>query len=484
MVVNHRNSQAPHRTVEGTLPSQHTLKNGSAITNRKLFQVKVSRFERNTSNDMQKVKLIEVLVLLIGVAVAHMIYTGFAKAELPRSHIPHINQARPFAMAVDLPDKPWFLQPSGKYINLGYKFDFLFGGEWVGLLTNSGQKWRAGKNVNDYVTLNDNELQTLLKTANIDALPPVPKRPFGIIFFDILFSFFILALLTSVLKTIFYKAYSIATAPKKQEPPSNSISYSPPASRQTANTSVSRADNLLRPAPAVRSDAEHMRNRFNGLDQNGWPEKIGTTHFRKLPDDDYGMFADVDHKLRAFLTWETRDIVTPIQAGPGAGGGINIAFLAHPAMNPHTGLFIPSVSRYAYGYSEYLLVTVNGQFDIDGTCLRAMIVFVDQDFRSGFPNKMSERHRGVLENVPATTLAEVLDRSKLFDAACQLLLSGPLLKVAKNLQRYVKLESLELVLANGIYDNEDEKKLHPKDLHLSRGHLNPDGRWLYERMDI
>jgi hypothetical protein len=435
---------------------------------------------------MQKVKLLEVLVLLIGAVLAHVIYTGFAKTELPRSHIPHINQARPFAMAVDLPDKPWFLQPSGKYINLGYKFDFLSGGEWVGLLTNPGQNWRASKNVNDYVTLNDNEFQTLLKTANIDALPPVPRRPASTIVCDMLGAFFILVIIASLLKTILYKAYSIATAPKKQASPSNTISDNPPASRQTANIAISRSDNLLRPAPAVRSDVEHMRDRFNGFDENGWPEKIGTTHFRKLPSDEDQTFLDVDHQLRASFSWETRDIVSPIKDGPAAGGGIRIGFIAHPAMNPHAGLFNPihSVYRWAIGQREYPLVTVNGQFDIDGTCLRARIISVGQDFRSGLPNKKSEHHRNVLGNVSATTLAEVLDRSKLFDAACQLLLSGPLLKVAKNLQRHVKLESLELVLANGIYDNEDEKKSHPKDLHLSRGHLNPDNRWLYERMDI
>jgi hypothetical protein len=129
-------------------------------------------------------------------------YNALPGANLFRSHIPHAPQARPLVQVLDLPDTSAFQEASGLYANLGYKFDLLSGGQWVGLLTPAAQQWRTRKNLNDYISYDDSGLSQLQKAANLTDLPPVPPRPWPTLFVDFVVLWLALGFLTYLLKML------------------------------------------------------------------------------------------------------------------------------------------------------------------------------------------------------------------------------------------------------------------------------------------
>ncbi len=69
----------------------------------------------------------------------------------------------------DLPDVPALQRSSGEYIDLGYKFGFLWTGEWVGHI-GSGSS---------YLPLKPLQLSMILALGGMKEPPPVPSRPGG-----------------------------------------------------------------------------------------------------------------------------------------------------------------------------------------------------------------------------------------------------------------------------------------------------------------
>ena len=66
----------------------------------------------------------------------------------------------------DLPDIPALRRKDGKYVDLGYKFNRFYGGEWVGYIDSKR-----------YLKLNDEQLKILLTLGGLRKLPPVPEKP-------------------------------------------------------------------------------------------------------------------------------------------------------------------------------------------------------------------------------------------------------------------------------------------------------------------
>jgi hypothetical protein len=142
----------------------------------------------------------ETLVTAIATIAMVAAYNALAGANLFRSHIWHAPQARGLVQVLDLPDTSAFQEGNGLYTNLGYKFDLLSGGEWVGLLTQAGQQWRTRKNANSYTTYDGKGLAELQKAANLTDLPPVPPRPWPTLFVDFVVLWLALGFLTYLMK--------------------------------------------------------------------------------------------------------------------------------------------------------------------------------------------------------------------------------------------------------------------------------------------
>jgi hypothetical protein len=144
----------------------------------------------------------ETLITAISTIAILAGYNAFAGANLFRSHIPHALRARALVQVLDLPDTLAFQQASGLYTNLGYKFDMLSGGEWVGLLTQAGQQWRTRKYVNHYMTYDESDLTELQRAVKLTNLPRVPPRPWPTLFVDFVVLWLALGFLTYLLKVI------------------------------------------------------------------------------------------------------------------------------------------------------------------------------------------------------------------------------------------------------------------------------------------
>jgi hypothetical protein len=68
---------------------------------------------------------------------------------------------------LDLPDIEMLHRKDGGYVDLGYHFSFLYGGQWVGYVGSSRK----------YVELDKDALEVLLLVGGVKELPPVPSRP-------------------------------------------------------------------------------------------------------------------------------------------------------------------------------------------------------------------------------------------------------------------------------------------------------------------
>jgi hypothetical protein len=220
--------------------------------------------------------------------------------------------------------------------------------------------------------------------------------------------------------------------------------------------------------------------------QSPLPPEIGCTGFRALPSMT-DSFVSLQHKLRASFSWRTEDIRLPIKDGRGAGGHFGLAYIAHPEMQASEDVFSNDwrVCRIPLGQREFLLLDLRGQLDIFASGLCAKIGLIDMDYRSGLAGQMAQRHRDVLANVQASTLAQVLDRQALLDISSRLLLNGPLQKAALGLQKHTTLTTLELAWRAEISDNCNEMKfLQPRNMTLLQGQLKPDDSLLFDRLDI
>lgn len=66
----------------------------------------------------------------------------------------------------ELPDSPPLKRADGTFIDLGYRFDAMGGGQWVGYVGSTLQ----------YLPLTNEQLNALMLVGEISALPPVPVR--------------------------------------------------------------------------------------------------------------------------------------------------------------------------------------------------------------------------------------------------------------------------------------------------------------------
>lgn len=85
----------------------------------------------------------------------------------------------------ELPDIEALHRPVGKYVDLGYKFNRLSGGEWVGYIGST----------RTYLPLTEPQLSILIAVGGLDTLPPVPSRPVSSFLFIGLFCFGVLVIL-------------------------------------------------------------------------------------------------------------------------------------------------------------------------------------------------------------------------------------------------------------------------------------------------
>jgi hypothetical protein len=71
-------------------------------------------------------------------------------------------------MVKDLRNIEQLRRADGTYVDLGYHYKTLFGGEWVGYVGSSSE----------YLALKPESLNVLLALGGLSELPPVPSRPF------------------------------------------------------------------------------------------------------------------------------------------------------------------------------------------------------------------------------------------------------------------------------------------------------------------
>ncbi|MBC8036883.1 MAG: hypothetical protein H7X89_06670 [Rhizobiales bacterium] len=92
----------------------------------------------------------------------------------------------------DLPDIEALHRPDGKYVDLGYKFNRLSGGEWVGHIGST----------KTYLPLTETQLNMLITIGGLDKLPPVPSRPLSSFLFIGLFCFGVLVILLGLVRRL------------------------------------------------------------------------------------------------------------------------------------------------------------------------------------------------------------------------------------------------------------------------------------------
>jgi hypothetical protein len=125
-------------------------------------------------------------------------YNYFYSANSFRTHFSFM---RSLVFASDLPDTPKWQNETGKYIDLGYKFDSISGGEWVAVV--GAPKPSEWGRVRSYIPLDNDALKTLLAGSGVTALPAVPKRTFSVLIGDAICSLLVFGLIAAVFKTLF-----------------------------------------------------------------------------------------------------------------------------------------------------------------------------------------------------------------------------------------------------------------------------------------
>jgi hypothetical protein len=140
----------------------------------------------------------EVFGILLFAIAALAGYNYFYSANSFRTHFSFM---RSLVFVSDLPDTPNWQDETGKYIDLGYQFDSISGGEWVAVV--GAPKPSEWGRVRSYIPLDDNALKTLLAGSGVTALPAVPTRTFPILTADAICSFLVFGLIAAVFKTVF-----------------------------------------------------------------------------------------------------------------------------------------------------------------------------------------------------------------------------------------------------------------------------------------
>jgi hypothetical protein len=160
----------------------------------------VRRCDRNRGSVLKPLSVRSGLLLLSAAILVLALYNGVTRADLFRTHISGIPQARGFALAADFPNTPAFADSSGLYADLGYRFDLWSGGEWVALLGDGVTPFRAKKHVNKYHTLTQKQLSGMLRLGGLDAGPPVPGRGGATLFVDAVALWLLLAMIAIAIR--------------------------------------------------------------------------------------------------------------------------------------------------------------------------------------------------------------------------------------------------------------------------------------------